>query len=122
MKQKKRLLIFVMLFASVVTKAYDFESGGLYYNIISGTVSAEVTSGDNSYTGAVSIPASVSYGGKTYSVKKVGFKAFHGCNDLNSVVFPSSIEEIEQEAFTNCHNLSIITFEGGKCVYSSKCF
>ncbi len=63
--------------------AYDFKSGGLYYSITSSTdLTVEVTyysssrSSNNYISGAVTIPATVTYSGKTYSVTSIGGSAF----------------------------------------------
>lgn len=68
-------------------KNYDFQdpASGFYFNILdSGSV--EITYKEKYHpTGAyyekeeITIPSSVSYGGATYVVTKVGCAAFHGC-------------------------------------------
>ena len=98
------LLLSVTAFAS----AYDFEVGGIYYNILSGGNSVGVTSGDNKYSGSVTIPSSVTYNGTTYSVTGIAERAFAGCADLTAVVIPSSVTDIGSYAFERC-GLSSVT-------------
>ena len=66
-----------MMFA-LGANAYDFESNGIYYNI-TGTNTVEVTTksqyGGN-YSGALTVPSTVTNGGKTYTVTRVGKSAF----------------------------------------------
>ena len=95
--------------AGMTAGAYDFESGGIYYNILPGGDNAvEVTSADsNEYSGDVSIPAEVTHDGMTYSVTKVGSRAFYMCSSLTSVSMPS-VETIDSMAFFYCDNLTSV--------------
>ena len=66
------------------------------------------TSGDQAidYTteGAITIPASVTNNGVTYTVTQIGYSAFKECAKLTSVTIPSSITSIKKEAFKSCKN------------------
>lgn len=42
------------------------------------------------------------------SVERIGTKAFHNCQDLESITLPASLETIESGAFSSCRNLSEI--------------
>ena len=99
-------------FATItVHRPYDFTVSGVYYNI-TGTNTVEVTYGlgkENTYSGDVSIPATVSYGGKSYRVTAIGDEAFIACESLHSVVIPNSVISIGSEAFIGCYNLYYIT-------------
>ena len=68
--------------------AYDFEAGGIYYNVKDGQ--AEVTHNGQTkcYSGDIVIPGIVTNGDTTYQVVSIGDKAFKGCTDLSSIVFP----------------------------------
>ena len=91
-KLNLRLSSLLLLFWSAIqfVSAYDFESGGVYYNITSKTdMTAAVTyfnKTGNTYSGVVSIPASVVYDGNTYTVTAIGEEAFSECPNLTATV------------------------------------
>lgn len=98
----------LMLIVAVPVWAYDFEVDGIYYNITSNTIpyAVEVTRdgsafslGNGCYSGEVVIPQSVSYGGKSYVVTRIGNDAFSWCRDLVSVIIPNSVNSIGKFAF-----------------------
>ena len=99
----------VLLLSAATAMAHDFEVNGIYYNKNSDGTSVSVTyegydtnSTDNEYSGAVTIPAKVTYSGKTYSVTYIGYGAFFGCHGLTSVEIPNSVTSIGKSAFENC--------------------
>ena len=100
MKQLKLTFLLTALLCMVGTQtfAYDAEINGIYYNF-SGT-NATVTSrsipssNKTAYSGAVTIPESVTYNGKTYPVTSIGDRAFYLCSGLTSVTIPGSVTSI----------------------------
>ena len=119
MKQKL-LPLCVALLALVLCNtplfAEDFAVDGIYYNITSDTdKSVAVTyrgsnnnSYSNEYSGAVTIPESVTYSGSTYSVTSIGDAAFSRCSSLTSVVIPNSVTSIGDGAFGGCSSLTSV--------------
>ena len=103
------LLLCFLLSTTVWTFAYDFQSGDLYYNIISDST-VEVTS-DRYYSGLTSviIPESVTYNDTTYSVTSIGESAFYHCRSLTSITIPNSVTTIEYNAFRYCTGLTSVT-------------
>ncbi len=89
---------------------YDFEAGGIYYQI-TGSNTVDVTYKDtnyNSYSGNVTIPASVTHDGVTYNVTAIGSSAFKNCTALSSVSLPETITAILASAFYCCTGLTAI--------------
>lgn len=87
----------------------------IYYNFVNNRTELEVTlQGDGfltvfgTYSGAVNIPESVTYEGKTYPVTSIGERAFSSCLSLTSVTIPNSVTKIGFQAFTGC-NLTSVT-------------
>ena len=62
--------------------------------------------------GKVSIPSTVTNGGKTYTVTTIGSSAFEYCYMLESVIIPDSVTRIDYDAFYSCEALQNIYFEG----------
>ena len=104
---KKLLFTFTLLLMAFMTHAAT-QINGIYYNLDSSTKTAEVTSGSNEYTGAVSIPSTVSYGGYSYRVTSIGDWAFYWCSGLTSVDIPNSVTSIGDYAFYWCYGLTSI--------------
>ena len=115
--KRKTFILWLLLSTTIWSFAYDFQSGDLYYNIISDStveVTAEAFLSDN-YSGLVSvvIPESVTYNGTTYRVTSIGNKAFYDCSGLTSVTIPNSVTEIGGSAFDGCVGLTSIIIPNG---------
>lgn len=110
----KKVFLFVLLFVALVNSVWAFDfyavcSTGqtLYYNITDANNHyVEVTypgyNGWYSYTlptGNLSIPASVSNGSISYTVKTIGNNAFAGCSGITQLTIPSSVVSIGNSAF-----------------------
>ena len=104
----KSVLAVLGVLLSLNAFAYDVEIDGIYYNLIKNQY-AEVTSGDTKYTGEVTIPASITHEGVTYSVTSIRQGAFMNCSDLTSVIIPGSVTTIGNNAFLGCNRLTSIT-------------
>ena len=111
----KRILTFLLatMFAVQAWAATTFEINGLKYTVISGT-NVSVSKGSNDPYGSVTIPAKVTNGNTTYTVKSIANDAFRGCAGLASVIFAdqSNVETIGGSAFYGCNNLSSISIPG----------
>ena len=111
-KPLSRLITMVAIcMLSLHAMAYDFsythQGTTLYYNITSdNTVDV---AGDNSVSGAVVIPSSVTNNGTTYSVTSIGYSAFYSCSGLTSVTIPNSVTSIGKWAFQSCSSLTSVT-------------
>lgn len=96
----------------LTASAYDFESGGLCYNILSAdNHTAEVTfrgvdAANSGYvSGDIVIPATVEHDAQTYDVVAISDKAFLANAGLTSVLVPESVKQIGAAAFRDCNNL-----------------
>ena len=113
----KSLVLAVMgLLCCMSVSAEDFEVDGIYYNITSqADKTVAVTYRGNSYdeysdeySGEVKIPESVTYNGHTYSVTRIGDRAFYECTSLTSVEIPNSVTSIGHNAFSLCSSLTSV--------------
>ena len=111
---KQRCFRLLLLASAIATSlsaaAYSFESAGIYYNI-TGNNTVEVTYSDrdnNTYSGSISVPETVTNNGTEYSVTKIGEYAFQG-SAVTSVSMPESITSIDYDAFYECKNLESVT-------------
>ena len=101
--------LILSVFFSISSSAYDVEVDGIYYNLISKGNVAEVTKGDNLYTGDITIPSSINVNEVEYSVTIIGDEAFYGCSGLTSITIPNSVTSIGDKAFMYCSSLTSIT-------------
>ena len=106
------VLMLALLFATTA-HAHEFVVDGIYYHIdgTTATVTYKGSSPDdysNEYSGSVTIPATVTYGGITYPVTSIGVSAFNSCTALTSIDIPNSVTSIDALAFYGCTGLTSI--------------
>lgn len=128
----------------ILAHADAVEINGIYYNLVSKTKKAEVTSNPNRYTGSIVIPATVDYDGITYDVTSIGSRAFiedkyvtsvsipnsvisigenaFGYCDFTSIIIPNSVTTLDKKAFNNCRKLESITMGTGITSIGEKAF
>ena len=105
------LQIVFIVHGAFIANAYDFEVDGIYYNIfynIDGNEAIVTYKSDQSYSGDITIPSTVTYNNTSYTVTAIGSAAFHNCIELNSITIPNSVTSIESDAFSGCTNLADI--------------
>lgn len=106
--QKKLLTLVLMLIAAINTFAYDFESNGIYYKILSKekhtcAVTYQSETSSKEYAGNLVIPSTVQDNdGVDYTVSAISNFAFQDCVKLQNVVLPNTIQSVGQQAFENC--------------------
>ena len=96
------LLLVALFLTSIPISAHDFEVDSIFYNITDATAkTVEVTYRgsswyiySNEYTGSVIIPSTVTYNDTTYSVTKIGDKAFQGTN-ITELIIADGQESME---------------------------
>ena len=78
-----------------------------------GTPGGDPTIGEGSYrtaidkssVGKLTIPSTITYGGKTYTVTAIANHAFAECTKLTYISVPNTIKDIDTYAFNNCTGL-----------------
>ena len=113
-------------FANISEVAYDFEEGGIFYNIASNNP-AEVrvtymTSDYNSYSGKVNIPATVTHNGTAYTVVAIGNNAFRKCKSLKEITLPNTIRTIDNKAFYYCDSLTHVDIPNSVTTIAGEAF
>ena len=124
----KQLCFRLLLLASAIATslsaaAYSFESAGIYYNI-TGDNTVEVTYSDrdnNTYSGSISVPETVTNNGTEYSVTKIGESAFKG-SAVTSVSMPEGITSIDYNAFSGCQNLETVALPESLTIFGFRAF
>ncbi len=98
-------------FGNIVELNYSFKKNGIYYKITGdGKVSVTYKDGNyNTYSGRVSIPRTVAYGGVNYTVTAIDNVAFFNCPNLTDVVIPETVTAIGNTTFKGCTSLTSIT-------------
>ena len=108
---KARLLTtLATLLLALTSWANGVKIDGIYYDLNNSTNTATVSRNPNTaYTGNITIPASVSYGGTIYSVTSIGYVAFSGCTGLTSITIPASVTSLGSQVFYDCTGLTSIS-------------
>ena len=114
---QKPVLTIAMLLTVLTASAYDFEVDGIYYDITSmSDLEVGVTNNgsissvrpNNSYQGIVTIPPTVNYNNRTFTVTSILPYAMgannEGC-EVTKVILPNTIQTIGSGAFERCSGL-----------------
>ena len=137
---KKHLLcIFAALMPLLASAQVEIE--GIWYILNEYNQEAQVTQnpdGSTKYFGDITIPATVTYEGNSYSVtriedwafnecrelttvtiaensqlRSIGIAAFQECSALTAINIPESVTSIEAQAFNGCNSLTEINIPEG---------
>ena len=110
----KAMLLVLISMVGISVQAYDFEDGGLYYNILSSNTVELTFKQGAAYQGNIVIPSKVKKGAQEYTVIAIGAKAFcrissvnsdgtandYGSNSyVQSVTIPNTVVSIGDHAF-----------------------
>lgn len=127
-------------FASIVetpyvAPPYDFAVDGIYYKILDADNVAVTCQNqyedyydleyESGYSGSVTVPASVTYGGRTYTVSGIAKGAFHDSGTesaITSITLPGTITEIPEDAFRDCTKLESIMLPSGVTIIGKNAF
>ena len=117
--RRKLYLLMVISLISANLSAEEFTVDNILYNVLSSTDNTvEVAAAQNpgTYGTSVSIPNTISYGGKTWNVVAIGDNAFslYSPEELKSITIGNAVKRIGESAFSGCRNLE--TISGGASV------
>ena len=118
----KTILLLLAVLLPAAAAAHDFEVDGIYYNYLDVQGTVEVTISPDRYSGKVTIPATVTYNGSTYSVTAIGYYAFSDCRNLTGVTIPNSVITIGSHAFSSSYNLTNIVIPGSVTTIKESAF
>ena len=131
------------VFTNLQAIVTEFTVGGLTYKVIDQTAkTVEVKSSTDELPSTVTIPPTVSYGGKNYTVTAIASSAFYQnqtitaitifegitsignntfgrCFALTTVNIPASLTQMGDWVFDNCSALTAINVAGGNTAYYS---
>lgn len=119
------LLGLVAMLLPTIAGAYDFEAGGLYYDVVSFTeLTCKVAQSpsDNPYSGDIVVPDVVTYNNRELKVVEIANSAFLS-KKIDSVVIGDNVERIGDSAFSSSTVKNIIfgknVVELGRSAFSS---
>ncbi len=109
----KKFYFCILLLGACIGSLYAediAQTGDLYFGIDTWNGTAYVMQ-DESYKSLteVTIPSNVEYNGQTYTVDRISYYAFYGCESLTTITMPNTIKSIGYEAFRECFALNSIT-------------
>ena len=105
----KKILVILIIFATFAMKSFGFQSGDLFYTIISTDppcVRVDRHVAGHAAQGELIIPETVTHEGVVYTVTTIKENAFYMCH-ITSVVFSERLTTIEAYAFESCHLTSL---------------
>ncbi len=130
MKQFRITILLIVLMSMFGAKAFAHDIAvanndgvTIYYSWINDHTELEVAENPPyyHYIGAVVIPETVEYEGKTYSVTSIGLHAFDGEGGLTFITIPNSVTNIGGHAF-ECCDLGYITIPSSITYIGSQAF
>ena len=94
-----------------IMNTFEFTVDGVRYSVNDDNTTVTVVGypSGSKPTGDLTIPETVTYGGISYPVTKIGVNAFRSCTGLTSVTIPNSVTYIGLGAFWACSGLTSIT-------------
>lgn len=123
------------LLCCITASAYDVEQDGLYYTLDIAKRTARLDSCSKVKAGNVFVPNQITLKTRNFTVDSIwdaafkdckristvniasgvslGAKVFSGCNALTSIILPSDLKVIPDEAFKDCVNLNEIKLPEG---------
>ena len=102
------IILFGLLSWQLKGVASDFVINGMTYSILSNSEkTVELVRNDTlPYSGKLTVPNTIKKDGITYTVTTIGDGAFLCCDQLQSVILPTSLKRIGDRAFYGCKKLT----------------
>ena len=117
-------LLLTLLVSTTTAAAYDFESGGIYYNINGSQATVTFKGSGNvqtgHYSGQVVIPETVTHNGVTYAVTAIERRAFSNCTAPTTVSIPKTVTSIDAFSFSGSSGITSITVDSANPKYDSR--
>lgn len=117
----KKILFSIIIAFMVNTMASAITINGITYDIIAGD-GPTVLVASCSCSGAVEIPAQVTWDNVTYKVASIGSRAFNNCTGVTSVTIAEGVEGIGSMAFQSCTGLTSVTIPGSVTTIENMAF
>ena len=97
--------------------------GDLWYDLHEDLTAKLLKHNDNkALTGAIKVPATVTFGKYTYTVNEMAVNVFENCLSITSVTVPNAISAIPYQAFKNCTGLTNVTLPSALTSIGSSAF
>ena len=109
-------------FTNLQALVTEFTVDNLKYKVADHIDEVELTGYVTEPTGKLYIPATVTYGSKTYSVTSIVNMAFSGCSSLTEATIPASVTSVGSSVFYGCSSLTQATIGDGLTVISMSMF
>ena len=109
----KKFLSLIFLTAMAIGVKAQQEIDGIFYNLNTEAMTAEVVENYDFYSGKIVIPSTVTFNGVSYTVNSIGDFSFYDCGSLSQVELPNTITNIGQYAFENCSSLKSVNIPEG---------
>ena len=105
----RNVMTVLLALFSLHVSAQTFSYNGLKYELDGNTATVIKYYNSSGFVINITIPSSIEYGGKQYSVTSISPYAFQDRSSLTSVTIPNSVTSIGQYAFQDCSSLTSVT-------------
>ena len=105
----RNVMTVLLALFSLHVSAQTFSYNGLKYELGLYGNTATVIYSSSDFVINITIPSSIEYGGKQYSVTSISPGAFRDSRSLTSVTIPNSVTSIGNAAFSGCSSLTSVT-------------
>ena len=128
MRRLRIILLLICVLSPLIAEAGKsyVTVGSLHYYIELNNMTAEVTyaqqNNKTKYSGYVTIPSSITYEGKSYTVTTIGSYAFDHCSNLTGVSIPNTVTWIGFASFCYCTALKSVTIPNSVTIIGQASF